>query len=117
MASPLHSAFCFEVLNASLEHDEPPSLGEVERLWNHYVRAGGGSNNKNQQPGVSLDTSSTHLQNESIPAGQANTPNEAPMFVTWDTISSDDSKCLRGCIGTFEPLELEEGLKTYSRIA
>jgi hypothetical protein len=37
-----------------------------------------------------------------------------PLFVTWNTLSKGGEKRLRGCIGTFEPLELEEGLGSYA---
>ena len=37
-----------------------------------------------------------------------------PLFVTWNTVSRSGHKSLRGCIGTFEALELEEGLRTYA---
>jgi len=116
MASFLHSAFCFEVINASLEHQDPPTLGKVMKLWNHYVAARGGSGEEKEQHGTAHHESSTGLQNEYASVGP-NAPSEAPLFVTWETISSDESRRLRGCIGTFEPLELEEGLKTYARIA
>jgi AMME syndrome candidate gene 1 protein len=39
---------------------------------------------------------------------------EFPLFVTWDTRSRYGDKSLRGCIGTFEPQELDEGLRTYA---
>ena len=39
---------------------------------------------------------------------------EHPLFVTWNTVSSRGHKSLRGCIGTFEPQELESGLKSYA---
>ena len=39
---------------------------------------------------------------------------EYPLFVTWNTISRSGYKSLRGCIGTFEPQELEYGLKSYA---
>ncbi|MCJ1226348.1 hypothetical protein MMC12_002998 [Toensbergia leucococca] len=39
---------------------------------------------------------------------------EHPLFVTWNTLSSRGHKSLRGCIGTFEPLELESGLRSYA---
>ena len=39
---------------------------------------------------------------------------EHPLFVTWNTVSSRGHKSLRGCIGTFEGLALEEGLKSYA---
>lgn len=37
-----------------------------------------------------------------------------PLFITWNTLSKSGHKCLRGCIGTFEPLPLSSGLQNYS---
>lgn len=37
-----------------------------------------------------------------------------PLFVTWNTISKNGQKSLRGCIGTFEAQELAQGLKSYA---
>lgn len=38
-----------------------------------------------------------------------------PLFVTWSTISRNSGrKSLRGCIGTFEPQELQHGLAAYA---
>jgi uncharacterized protein (TIGR00296 family) len=51
------------------------------------------------------------------------TPTEAPLFVTWNTLSSpdgdddDDRRTLRGCIGTFEAQDLDEGLSSYALIS
>ncbi|KAF2220065.1 AMMECR1 domain-containing protein [Elsinoe ampelina] len=44
------------------------------------------------------------------------TPKEAshPLFVTWNTVSKSGHKSLRGCIGTFEPLPLAQGLRSYA---
>jgi hypothetical protein len=39
---------------------------------------------------------------------------EHPLFVTWNTVHRNGEKRLRGCIGTFEKLELEEGLASYA---
>jgi hypothetical protein len=39
---------------------------------------------------------------------------EYPLFVTWDTRGRSGSKSLRGCIGTFEAQELEDGLRSYA---
>ena len=39
---------------------------------------------------------------------------EYPLFVTWNTLSRSGDKRLRGCIGTFESLDLEEGLGSYA---
>jgi len=40
-----------------------------------------------------------------------------PLFVTWNLISPSGAKKLRGCIGTFDPLPLAQGLKSYSLTA
>ena len=37
-----------------------------------------------------------------------------PLFVTWNTISRSGNKSLRGCIGTFEAQELDQGLASYA---
>jgi len=42
------------------------------------------------------------------------TSEQFPLFVTWDTRSRSGSKSLRGCIGTFEAQELEDGLRSYA---
>jgi AMMECR1 domain-containing protein len=34
--------------------------------------------------------------------------------VTWNTVSRSGNKSLRGCIGTFEAQELDEGLRNYA---
>jgi hypothetical protein len=39
---------------------------------------------------------------------------EYPLFVTWDTKSRSGHKSLRGCIGTFEAQELDDGLRSYA---
>lgn len=39
---------------------------------------------------------------------------ERPLFVTWNTASRSGYKSLRGCIGTFEPQEIEYGLRSYA---
>jgi len=39
---------------------------------------------------------------------------DSPLFVTWNTVTRSGEKRLRGCIGTFEAQELDEGLKSYA---
>ena len=39
---------------------------------------------------------------------------ESPLFVTWNILQGRHGYNLRGCIGTFEPLPLEEGLSSYA---
>jgi len=54
----------------------------------------------------SAATSQSSLAQE--PAG------DSPLFVTWNTNTKSGEKRLRGCIGTFEAQELDEGLKSYA---
>ncbi|KAH7018315.1 AMMECR1 domain-containing protein [Microdochium trichocladiopsis] len=43
---------------------------------------------------------------------------ESPLFVTWNTVSPrSGNTSLRGCIGTFEAQELDEGLSSYALIS
>lgn len=52
-------------------------------------------------------------------------PGEHPLFVTWNTFQSHSrlhrhhhsEPELRGCIGTFSPLDLLDGVKQYSLVA
>lgn len=52
------------------------------------------------------------LEDVILPAGSE----EFPLFITWNTVNGSHSR-LRGCIGTFEPLPLREGLEEYTIIA
>lgn len=56
------------------------------------------------------DTSMTSLETE-----RAAPITESPLFVTWNTVSARSGHTsLRGCIGTFEAQELEDGLSSYA---
>jgi len=43
----------------------------------------------------------------------SSTIEESPLFVTWNTVFGSDTR-LRGCIGTFEAHELDDGLRSYA---
>lgn len=58
--------------------------------------------------GTSVTSLGTALQKEE------SAQEDHPLFVTWNTVSRSGDKRLRGCIGTFEPLDLEEGLGSYA---
>lgn len=63
-----------------------------------------------QQPsGVSTPATST----SSLPLADEKIL-ETPLFITWNTKSARYGYSLRGCIGTFEPQELEDGLSSYA---
>lgn len=41
----------------------------------------------------------------------------SPLFITWNILDRNNVNQLRGCIGTFSPLPLEQGVTNYSLIA
>jgi len=45
---------------------------------------------------------------------QRSTTDDHPLFVTWNTVSRNGSRSLRGCIGTFEAQDLDDGLRSYA---
>jgi hypothetical protein len=68
-------------------------------------------------PEVSEASSATSKNSSrSSVSGQAAkaTAEEHPLFVTWNTVTKNGEKRLRGCIGTFEAKELNEGLRDYA---
>ncbi|KAK1757246.1 AMMECR1-like protein [Echria macrotheca] len=64
-----------------------------------------------QQTGSGADTPATSISSISSPSPPVT---ESPLFVTWNTLSTRHGSSLRGCIGTFEPQELEDGLESYA---
>lgn len=144
MATEAHCAYCFESLAASLEKRPALALRQVEALWKKYNAeltststaeadvdspakpaaisrllspSSGSSSSAASTPsgassassaGTSVTSLGTALQKEE------SAQEDHPLFVTWNTISRSGDKRLRGCIGTFEPLGLEEGLSSYA---
>lgn len=47
-------------------------------------------------------------------AARSITTPDYPLFVTWNTFSRSGHKSLRGCIGTFDSQELDDGLRSYA---
>jgi AMMECR1 domain-containing protein len=108
MATLAHCAYCFESLAASLEKRPGLTLGEVDALWSKY----------NAEPTTtdtaSSSSSSAASKNSSRSSVATETVGDSPLFVTWNTATRSGEKHLRGCIGTFEAQELDEGLKSYA---
>ncbi len=66
----------------------------------------------------SSKTSFFSFSRRSHQSSPARKEKEHPLFVTWNTVSSRSGhKTLRGCIGTFDPIELSNGLKSYALTA
>ncbi|KAI1333808.1 AMMECR1 domain-containing protein [Xylariaceae sp. FL0016] len=63
---------------------------------------------------VSLNTETPDTSSSSLPT--AHLPiTESPLFVTWNTVSPRTGHTsLRGCIGTFEAQDLDDGLASYA---
>ncbi|KAL2014119.1 hypothetical protein VTN00DRAFT_1644 [Thermoascus crustaceus] len=204
MATPAHCFYCFECLSASFEGREPPSLADIEDLWEQHEQAkelaalqektklisqrekeeldqridddsvhdgdeddnGGASEDQDERPASSKKNrpgtlklpNITRLQSQlsSGSSSSSSTPSSTsanssrsalsnsttvtspgsqssffaqpeptfrrpkldekayPLFVTWNTLSRNGHKSLRGCIGTFEAQDLPSGLKSYA---
>ncbi|KAI1851304.1 hypothetical protein JX266_003379 [Neoarthrinium moseri] len=144
MASPEHCLYCFESLAAHLDGREALSLAEVEKLYAEYCNsddADGDASNpskldafKKRIPALQRLANSSSSSTSSPSSGSSmslatDTPDtstsslatetdpitESPLFVTWNTVSSRSGHTnLRGCIGTFEAQDLDEGLSSYA---
>ncbi|KAI1808725.1 AMMECR1 domain-containing protein [Daldinia bambusicola] len=143
MATVPHCLYCFETLAAYLEGRKSMSLREVVDAWNEYkkdVGAGIEDSSKHESlekqipalrrvvgsessdisstsspssgSSLSLATETTATSTDSLPETIIT---ESPLFVTWNTVSPrTGNTSLRGCIGTFEAQELDEGLSSYA---
>ncbi|KAI9847276.1 MAG: hypothetical protein M1837_002862 [Sclerophora amabilis] len=115
------------------ERDEAPLSIPRARFGASHLAVPSPSSASPSSTPSSMSTSSSRIQPSSTPASSPNSsrsslfsfakrpsrqqaiPNEArPLFVTWNTVSRTGRKSLRGCIGTFEAQELENGLKSYA---
>ncbi|EME77819.1 uncharacterized protein MYCFIDRAFT_33444 [Pseudocercospora fijiensis CIRAD86] len=131
MATQAHCAYCFEILAASFDRRQPLSLPQVEDLWDRYhassenaasssssLPSSGSSNKSKTEPSSGTATPASSMSSRSSLFSsirrRGNSEAEHPLFVTWNTLSRSGHKSLRGCIGTFEPQELDHGLRSYA---
>ncbi|KAJ5174822.1 uncharacterized protein N7482_000699 [Penicillium canariense] len=70
------------------------------------------SSNSLLSSSTAMTTPST--QSEGVGSRITSTKQRYPLFVTWNTVSRNGHKTLRGCIGTFEAQDLAAGLKSYA---
>lgn len=147
MATQAHCAYCFESLAASLEKRPQLSLREVEALWSKYTEeptttdplevptdgdslspagAKPAAISRLLAPSPATGSTSSLQSASSTPSGISaassatsivSSVEDSPLFVTWNTVSKSGDRRLRGCIGTFEAQELDEGLKSYALIS
>ncbi|KAI0554786.1 AMMECR1 domain-containing protein [Xylaria curta] len=134
MATVSHCLYCFESLAAHLENRKAITLAEVQESWEKYckdadtvskkqlpaLRRVADSSASASNPSTPSSGSTLSLNNDTPATSTSSLPTEhpiiteSPLFVTWNTVSASGRTSLRGCIGTFEAQELEEGLSSYA---
>lgn len=73
------------------------------------------SGRSNEAGSVTPASSMSSGSSGSVSSKQKGKYEDFPLFVTWNTVSGRSGhKNLRGCIGTFEALPLEKGLRSYA---
>ncbi|ODA75963.1 hypothetical protein RJ55_08604 [Drechmeria coniospora] len=142
MASDEHCLMCFEALDAHLDGRKPLSLDRLQASWASYASTQpAASRSSLKDPALRRVAAETDSSSSSSSASPASGPTPAtstsslplgptstPLFVTWNTVSDDDGaggghddddddRCLRGCIGTFEPQPLSVGIPEYAVIS
>ncbi|KAK6849796.1 hypothetical protein PG995_013629 [Apiospora arundinis] len=86
----------------------------ISRLAANSSSSGASSPSSGSSMSLATDTPDTSMS--SLEAERAAAPiTESPLFVTWNTVSArSGNTSLRGCIGTFEAQELDDGLSSYA---
>jgi len=143
MASVEHCLYCFEALAGHLESRKPMTLAEIQKSWREYMatedagkldamkrlpalrRVAGSATGGSSSSGTSSPSSSSSVSLAADTPATSVAPSlahheepepitESPLFVTWNTVSRGGHMNLRGCIGTFEDQDLEDGLASYA---
>lgn len=136
MATPEHCIHAFEALAANLERREPMELVDIQKSWKPYLQSpdapkpakplpalqrltsanSGASSSSSSASTMSLSASTPATSVTSLPDDDASaaTITESPLFVTFNVVGRDGDRSLRGCIGTFEDQELEEGIAAFA---
>lgn len=99
----------------------PPPPAAISRLRNSPSTTSSSASSSTPSLATDADASKSSSASSlfSLPKGLskrrgAASDEQYPLFVTWDTISKGGHKSLRGCIGTFEAQELDDGLRSYA---
>ncbi|KAK8201580.1 hypothetical protein M8818_005834 [Zalaria obscura] len=117
-----------EMTDADIDDEPPARPAAISRLLNRTTssRASSSSSLPSTKSSTSSDrttssgtaTSATSQSSSRSSLFSSVTrharPEFHPLFITWNTVSRSGYKSLRGCIGTFEPQELEQGLRSYA---
>ncbi|KAI0880513.1 AMMECR1 domain-containing protein [Annulohypoxylon maeteangense] len=143
MATVEHCLYCFETLVAYFERRKPLDLEEIQESYEEYSKeleaaalsdkteslekripalrrvadsndSGSSASSPASGSSMSLSTETAATSTDSLPDSEPPIT-ESPLFVTWNTVDPDsDDTSLRGCIGTFEAQELDDGLSSYA---
>ncbi|KAG9554793.1 hypothetical protein KCU61_g3299, partial [Aureobasidium melanogenum] len=111
-----------DITDVDGEDESEPSTSRVpaiSRLLNTDTPTSNSSSSSLTSRSTQNSTStqaSTSSSRTSLSSRSNISPSDSyPLFVTWNTISPrSGQKSLRGCIGTFKPLPLEQGLADYA---
>ncbi|KAK8065393.1 ammecr1 family protein [Apiospora hydei] len=115
----LYAEFC-EADDTPTGQDGGSKMGAIKkripalsRLANASSSSGTSSPSSGSSMSLATDTPDTSMS--SLDTERAAPIAESPLFVTWNTVSArSGNTSLRGCIGTFEAQELEDGLSSYA---
>ncbi|KAK7757487.1 hypothetical protein SLS62_000502 [Diatrype stigma] len=104
--------------NANIDEDEEGSsskLDSIKKKIPALSRVADASSSGSSSPStMSLSTDTAATSTTSLASAEP-AITESPLFVTWNVISPRTGNAsLRGCIGTFEAQDLDEGLSSYS---
>ncbi|KAI1815095.1 AMMECR1 domain-containing protein [Poronia punctata] len=138
MATAAHCLYCFEALDAHLNNRASMTLKEVIESWDKYCKevdsqdtearklppalrrlvdrssSTSGASTPSSTSTMSMTTETPATSTSSLTTTESPLVTESPLFVTWNTVSRSGDTSLRGCIGTFETLELDEGISSYA---
>lgn len=96
-------------------------LPALRRITEASASSSTSSSASNSTLSLGADTPATSAASSSaaLPDADPEPPlTESPLFVTWNTVSArHGGHALRGCIGTFEAQDLDEGLSSYALIS
>lgn len=104
----------------SFQTSSRPKGLQIPRIKRLQSQASDSSSTGTTPSSASNTSSNSNLSNSTAmttPSMQLETSKSTeryPLFVTWNTLSRNGHKSLRGCIGTFEAQDLAAGLKSYA---
>lgn len=104
------------VSKAKMNRPQAIKLPSINRLQSQMSSNSSSASTTPSSQSVSSGSTSITTPNSDVagPRTQKQNDQRYPLFVTWNKVSKDGHKSLRGCIGTFEAQELSAGLRSYA---